>query len=248
MRIIPVVDVKGGQAVHAIAGDRAHYQPLRSVVHPGTDPLAIARALRETFGFAELYLADLDAIAGAPPALPLYRKISGLGVTLWLDAGARDRLTADACSALIHVLGLETLAGAESLRAIVAAHGPDRLAFSLDLRDGVPITATGSNWPSRDPFEMARIVLEIGVKRIILLDLGRVGTGTGLGPLRLLDRVRAHDPEVEIIVGGGIVGEADLVVLKEHGATAALVGTALHRGVLSDGRLAILCGPGEVGS
>lgn len=240
--------MKGGQAVHAIAGDRARYQPLRSVVHPGTDPLAIARAMRDTFGIAELYLADLDAIAGAPPALPLYRKITELGVTLWLDAGARDRLTLDRTSDRIDILGLETLAGPAALRAIVEARGPDQIAFSLDLRDGVPITAPGPNWPSRDPFELARFVLENAVRRIILLDLGRVGTGRGTGLLQLLDRVRSHDPEAEIVVGGGIAGEADLVALNQHGASAALVGTALHRGVLSQRRIAVSCGLGQVGS
>ena len=36
MRIFPVLDLKGGQAVHALGGDRDHYRPVRSVLHAST--------------------------------------------------------------------------------------------------------------------------------------------------------------------------------------------------------------------
>ena len=70
MRIIPVLDLQGGQAVHAIAGDRAHYRPIQSVLHEGPDPIGLARAYRDSLGLRDLYLADLDAIAGAPLPSP----------------------------------------------------------------------------------------------------------------------------------------------------------------------------------
>src|SRR4051812_2217086 len=49
MQLIPVIDLKAGQAVRAVAGDRAHYQPLRSVLHAGGDPIGLASACREIF-------------------------------------------------------------------------------------------------------------------------------------------------------------------------------------------------------
>ena len=66
-RVIPVLDVKNGQAVHAVGGIRSHYRPLQSLLHPSCEPLELARAYRDLLGLRELYLADLDAISGNDP-------------------------------------------------------------------------------------------------------------------------------------------------------------------------------------
>lgn len=240
MRIIPVLDVKGGLAVHAVAGDRADYRPLRSILHDRPDPLALARACRDRLGAAELYLADLDAIAGARPEAELVGAIARLGLTPWVDAGVRvaadlaDRRPSASAEMEpgVTVLGLETLAGPAALRAITTGTRADRLAFSLDLRDGRPILAPGADWGTTDPLLLARRAWEAGITRIIVLDLARVGTGRGAGTLELLRALRAGRADLELIAGGGVAGGADLQALEAAGADAALVGSALH-----DGRL-----------
>ena len=68
MRVIPVIDLKGGLAVHAVRGDRERYRPLRSRIAEGSDPVDLTHAVRERFGLDELYVADLDAIGGGPGA------------------------------------------------------------------------------------------------------------------------------------------------------------------------------------
>jgi hypothetical protein len=68
MRIIPVMDLMAGQVVRGIAGRRAEYRPLVSPLCGSSAPLEVARAFRG-LGFSEMYLADLDAIAGATPAI-----------------------------------------------------------------------------------------------------------------------------------------------------------------------------------
>ena len=65
MRIVPVVDLKGGIVVHARRGQRAAYAPLRSPLVDGHEPVAVARALCAALRPHALYVADLDAIAGA---------------------------------------------------------------------------------------------------------------------------------------------------------------------------------------
>src|SRR5262249_22495770 len=91
MRPIPVIDIKAGRAVRAVACDRPNYETVRSILPEGSDPTHLALAYRDVLGLAELYLAALDAIAGAPPALPLIRELVRLGLRLWVDAGLRDR-------------------------------------------------------------------------------------------------------------------------------------------------------------
>lgn len=204
---------------------------MRSVLHEGPDPVALARACRDAVGARELYLADLDAIAGAPPAVATYNALRSLGLDLWVDAGLRDRPMLAALPDGLHVVaGLETLDGPGALAAILDATGPDRLVFSLDLRGGRPIVPASADWGTDDPHELAGVALAIGLRRILLLDLARVGTGEGPGHVALLASLAAGHPAVEWSLGGGVAGPADLDRLADAGAAAVLVGSALHDG------------------
>jgi phosphoribosylformimino-5-aminoimidazole carboxamide ribotide isomerase len=246
LRVIPVLDVKQGVAVHAIGGERAQYRPIRSALHAGSDPLGLAQAYREILGLDELYLADLDAIAGAPAVVRLYAELSSLGIHAWVDAGVRDASMLgpllDAGVGTV-VAGLETLGGPAALRQIVEQVGPDRLVFSLDLRSGVAQVAEGVKWSDPHPLAIAARALDLGVRRLLLLDLARVGRGDGTGTGALLAALTTAHPEVEIAVGGGVAGVSDLHTLAAAGASAVLVGSALHDGRISGAEIASACEP-----
>jgi phosphoribosylformimino-5-aminoimidazole carboxamide ribotide isomerase len=233
--VIPVLDVRDGQAVHAVGGIRSHYQPLRSILHPSAEPVAVARGYRDILGLRTIYLADLDGISGGPPNERLYRELAELGVHLWIDPGLK---TADDVGRLVDlertsiVIGLETVQGPDAVRAILARAGPDRVVVSLDLFEGVPLFPTGANWRSVDPQRLCHELSDLGVLRFILLDLSRVGTGRGPATAELLAAVRLNFPELELTVGGGIAGVEDVLELLSSGASSVLVGSALH-----DGRL-----------
>jgi phosphoribosylformimino-5-aminoimidazole carboxamide ribotide isomerase len=230
-RIVPVLDLKGGLAVRAVAGDRAHYRPLRSVLHDRPDPVALARACRDVLDARELYLADLDAIAGAPPSIASYDSLLALGLTLWVDAGLRDRSSlAGLTGPLTVVAGLETLAGPGALASILDATGPDRLVFSLDLRAGRALVSPRADWGTDDPRRLAERAIGLGLRRLLLLDLARVGTASGVGALSLLSSLSADHPSIAWSFGGGVAGPADLDRLARAGASAVLVGSALHDG------------------
>jgi phosphoribosylformimino-5-aminoimidazole carboxamide ribotide isomerase len=110
--------------------------------------------------------------------------------------------------------------------------GPERIVFSLDLLAG---QAMGSltGWRSREPLEIAREAMAAGVRRMIVLDLARVGVRGGLGTLDLCRVLSAADPRLELITGGGIRGTDDLRELRDAGVDAALVASALHDGSLT---------------
>jgi len=240
LRIIPVLDVLGGLAVHAVGGRRHDYRPVRSAWRRGSDPIALAAAVRDAFGSAEVYLADLDAIAGKAPDLVLCRGLAALGLAAWVDAGLVDGTGVPAllgAGAARAVVGLETVAGPSGLADAIGAAGPGRLAFSLDLRDGRPIVAPGADWGTAEPRAIAARAVGLGVSAMIVLDLARVGTGRGVGTLDLVGRLAGEFPGVDWVVGGGVAGPGDLVAIERAGASAALVASALH-----DGRI----GPGDV--
>jgi phosphoribosylformimino-5-aminoimidazole carboxamide ribotide isomerase len=232
-QVVPVLDVLDGRAVHAVGGDRGRYRPVRSIIAAGDDPRELARGFRDALGLGSLYLADLDAIAGRGLDLPLYRDLAALGSRLWVDAGVReaeDVAPMLAIDGLSVVAGLETAAGAGAIAAMLDLAGPDRLIVSLDLRDGLPITPAADSWGGAEAPEIAARLVQIGVRRLILLDLARVGRGVGVGTVDLLESIARRRADVAVIVGGGIAGEADAVDSRRRGAAAVLVASALHDG------------------
>lgn len=232
LRIIPVLDIKNGTAVHARGGDRDHYAPLRSIVHEGHDPVELAGAFRERCGYETVYLADLDAIQHGRRNLHLYERICNLPLALWVDAGVRNGDDAGQIIGLgaSVVAGLETLQGPNALAELIKRFGPERVIFSLDLRSGTPVVAAENLWHESDPCMIADVAVNCGIEQMIVLDLARVGMNTGLGTLPLIESIRKKHGDLKVIAGGGIAGPQDLASLEIAGVWGALVGSALHDG------------------
>lgn len=239
MQILPVIDLKGGRVVRGVAGRRDEYRPIRSVLAADARPRTVAKGLAE-IGFREVYVADLDAIAGAEPDWASLEQIARCGLSLWLDAGLSDvdhaRAVLDfadrgvAISGLI--AGLESLPELELLGELLAIVGPQRLVFSLDLRAGRPLTGI-DQWQTAAPLEIARFALKTGVRRMIVLDLARVGVGQGVGTEALCREIHELEPGCQLVGGGGVRGRDDLRSLARAGCQTALVASALHDGRLT---------------
>lgn len=234
MRILPVIDLKGGLVVRGIAGRRKKYRPIRSSLTTGSEPVALARAFRSHFGLEELYVADLDAIAGGEPSWGIYAALHREGFRLWLDAGIRSLVGASALAeagVASMVIGLETLAGPGELAAMVAHFGR-RIVFSLDLHNGRPL-GNLQGWEGQDPWSLAEQAVQLGVRRVLVLDLARVGVNQGTGTEELCSRLRRAYPEVEVTAGGGVRHRGDLERLQSCGIDNVLVASALHDGRLT---------------
>ena len=235
MRIIGVLDVLHGRAVHARAGDRQRYEPIESAAGTavGTgDACALARVYVERLGLDELYVADLDALTGGRSQDALISRLAAIGAPLMLDAGvtsltrARQALALGAARVIV---ALETLTNFEALRDICAEVGGDRVAFSLDLREACPIVAHGGGISVEPPHVIASRARDAGAACIIVIDLARVGTGVGLD-LGVITGVRAATPGLTLLAGGGVRGVDDLARLSEAGCDGVLVASALHDG------------------
>ena len=243
MLLIPVLDLRGGMAVHARAGDREGYRPVESVLTPGVagDAMALARAYR-SMGAEWCYVADLDAIDHGAPQRDLLRALThpaeGFGPCLLVDGGIASVARASEIRALGArglVVGLETLGSFRALAAIVAVAGSAEVVFSLDLRRGRPLVRMdpGEKISDRTPIrEIARRATEAGARTLLLLDLSNVGSATGPGNLELLGSLKVA-LGVRVYLGGGIRSREDLRRIEEAGGDGALVGTALHAGGLS---------------
>jgi phosphoribosylformimino-5-aminoimidazole carboxamide ribotide isomerase len=232
MRVIPVIDVKSGAAVHAVRGERESYRPLRSKIASGSEPVQVTRAVRGALGLDELYVADLDAIAGGPAQR---RVLAALGheARVMVDAGVNEvaavRLLLELGAARV-VIGTETLADQSALERLRAELPDAPLVLSLDVRAGRVLSPD---------VELARLgaaealgrLGHSGVREVIVLDLVRVGSGAG-PDVALVYELCARFPELELLAGGGVRDLADLRALAEAGAAGALVATALHGGAI----------------
>jgi phosphoribosylformimino-5-aminoimidazole carboxamide ribotide isomerase len=232
--IIPVLDLKDGAVVHARAGERARYQPIRSRLAAGSGAVAIVDGLLSLAPFRQLYIADLDAIAGHGSHEALIAELARRhpGIELWVDSGivAAEQAIAAARRGVTPVLGSESLTDAAVLAAALAQLDAHRFVLSLDYRGErflgpVALEATGKLWP----------------ERVIVMSLARVGTGAGPDLARLA-QARRHAGEKKIFAAGGVRDRADVESLAASGYAGALVATALHDGRLTRDALAEIGG------
>jgi HisA/HisF family protein len=227
--IIPVIDLKGGVVVHARGGKRAEYRPLESPLAPAEDPIALARALIVETLSPVLYIADLDAIEGTGNHFELCRDLSDAlpGAELWIDAGFTDVTD---CAFWLP-LGATLVVGSEKLMSIenwenLSATFGSGLVLSLDQGgDGelgpASLHKDASLWPDR----------------VILIDLPRVGSGTGPNLVRLTS-LRERGGERAIYSGGGVRHIGDLDAVADTGAAGALIATALHEKTVTQNEIA----------
>jgi HisA/HisF family protein len=229
MKIVPVLDLKGGIVVHARRGRRADYAPLSSPLVEGCEPVAVARALCALCRTSTLYVADLDALGGAPVNEPALRALAAVAKP-WVDAGA----TTPEGAAALHRAGItRNVVGTESLEpgAGVDRTGSPPLVLSVDLRNG-RLISPDPQLAGREPGAAAPLARALNVRELLVIDLARVGSGSG-PPLDAVSELAAALPAVAIYAGGGVRDDADLHALESAGATGALVATALHESRLT---------------
>lgn len=225
MTLIPVLDLRAGRAVRAVGGRRAEYTPFDA------DPLTLARELVGRANATTLYVADLDAIQGVGTNRTLWEAWPReLGVRVVVDEGLRS--VADVAAfpdGVVPILASETLTDFDGL-----CRRPT--VFSVDASAGQLLGPWRAWRGVAGPTDVVGMAVAgqalSGAFAVILLDLARVGErgGPAEGDVAA---VRAALPAgVQLWVGGGVRGHADLRRLGDLGVEGVLVSTALH-----DGRL-----------
>ncbi len=233
MRVIPVIDVFNGVAVHAVRGERRRYKPLKSVISDSSDPRRVASVFRSK-GFGELYIADLNAITGRGDNFEVIDRISkDTGLRLLVDAGAADIGRAEAVAGRGVsgvIIGTETMTRIAFVEEAVRRLGTERIVVSVDLRNGqllakFPVDATPNVIAVLHRFR------KMGVERFIVLDLARVGSEEGVDVALIREIVKSV--KVEVLVGGGVRSMDDLVELCDAGVAGVLLATSLHSGKIA---------------
>jgi phosphoribosylformimino-5-aminoimidazole carboxamide ribotide isomerase len=228
MKIIPVIDVLNGIAVHGIQGERKQYKPLKSLLCRSFKPTEIAYAF-ELLGFDSLYLADLDAIMKNTVNYNIYQQITEkTSLNLMIDAGISNikktkKVLETGTSKII--IGSETLNSLDFVEKCVNAFGENKIVVSVDQKGG-KLLGSSQTITSLDAVSFAKKIEDLGIRQIILLELDRVGTEDGTN-FNLIRNV-LEKTELNVIVGGGIRNLQEIRELSSLGVSGALVATALH--------------------
>jgi phosphoribosylformimino-5-aminoimidazole carboxamide ribotide isomerase len=229
--LLPAIDLRGGRVVRLLRGDFD-----RETVF-GDDPVEIAIRFVDE-GARGLHVVDLDGARDpATRQLAVLTEIvAGVGERARVEVagGLRDSAAVEAvlrAGAARAVVGTAALADPAFAGRLVTAHGADRIAVALDVREDL---AVGHGWlpgsPGLPVVEAVHRLADAGVTTVEVTAIDRDGT-LGGPDLDLLRRIVALR-RCAVIASAGISTLDDLRAVRSLGCTGAIVGRALYEGVL----------------
>ena len=229
--ILPAIDLRGGRVVRLRQGDFEQETAFSD------DPVGVARGFVAA-GAQWLHVVDLDGARNGEPAHDevIRRLIDAVGEGMAVEVAGGLRTEAAVASVLASgaaraVVGTAALRDPRFAGRLVAAHGADRVAVALDVRDGM---ALGEGWRHGAPAILAEDALtalaEEGVTTFEATAVARDGLLDGpdlelLAALVALDRGR-------VIASGGVASVEDTRAVRAIGCAGAIVGRALYEGRL----------------
>ena len=227
--ILPAIDLRGGRVVRLQQGDFARETAFSD------DPITVARGFVDA-GARWLHVVDLDgARTGEPAHAAVIRDIVGavgdraaveVAGGLRTEASVANALAAGAARAVVGTAALRNHAFAGRL---IAAHGADRIAVALDVRDGL---ALGEGWREGAAGVRAEEALVAlaneGVATFEATAVERDGL-LGGPDLELLAHLIGLG-RGEVIASGGVSTVEDIRAVRELGCVGAILGRALYEG------------------
>ena len=224
--VIPAVDVQDGEVVQLVGGERGTGKRYG-------DPVEAAERWIEA-GARTLHLVDLDgafegervnaaAIESVVESVPDDTGLQ-LGGGIRTAAGARDLLELGLDRVILGTAAVET---PEIVDEIDATH-PGSVVVSLDAKDGEVVVSGWTEGTGLDPAEAAARYEELGAGAILFTNVDVEGQLEGIDREAVASVVETVD--IPVIASGGVASVDDVVALKEAGAAAVVVGTALYEG------------------
>lgn len=229
MKIIPAIDLKNGNCVRLTQGRKGE------VTVYDENPVAVAQSFAAA-GAEMIHVVDLDgAFQGGESRnrAVLAKIVEAVDVPIEFGGGIRSREEVQhLCDLGVARVVLGTVA-AESpahLREFVNRFG-SKICVGIDARDGHVMTRGWETATRVMAVELARVVAECGVERIVYTDIARDGMLTGPSVDQTLAVVRAAN--VRVTASGGVSSLDDVKRLRDSGEPlldSVIVGKALYEG------------------
>lgn len=225
--IYPAIDLRHGQVVRLQYGDPARQTTFSS------DPVATGEKWLAA-GARWLHVVNLDGAfdeAGAANWRAL-EALAGTGAAIQFGGGLRS--LKDVARALNRgvsrvVLGTVAIEDPDLVAEIVERFGPQRVAVSLDARDGLVQTRGWQTETSMGVVDLGMAMRALGVATVVYTDISRDGVLTGVNVTATAQLAAATG--LEVIASGGVSALDDVKQLLDHrdaGIGGVIIGRALY--------------------
>lgn len=221
-RIVFVTDLLDGRVVHAIKGEREKYRPVEnSKVSNSAEPIEMISKIKPK----EVYIADLDRLQNTGNNFEVIKKISALTKTM-VNIGVKENDDIEKCLSIADTVILSSEASSFNIMKYASGNYPGKTNITIDIKNGSILTKDEDL--KKEPKELVKLLNDLKIKDIVIIDLSKVGTSAGINKdlLREIKEISNHN----ILFGGGIRDMNDIDALKEIGISGALVATAVHNG------------------
>ncbi|GAB3690892.1 1-(5-phosphoribosyl)-5-[(5-phosphoribosylamino) methylideneamino]imidazole-4-carboxamide isomerase [Salinarchaeum chitinilyticum] len=224
--VVPAVDLRDGEVVQLVQGERGTDRRYG-------DPVDAANRWLEQ-GATTLHLVDLDGAfegervnADAVEAI-----VETVPETVDVQLGGGIRTVEDAIELLDLgidrvILGTAAVERPEIV-AEISERRPDSVVVSLDAKDGEVVVEGWTESTGLDPATAGERYADLGAAGILFTNVDVEGRleGVRTEPVeRLVDAV-----SIPVIASGGVATIDDVLALRETGAAAVVVGSALYEG------------------
>jgi len=224
--VVPAVDVQDGEVVQLVQGERGtgkRYGDPVAAADRWLDAGARTLHLVDLDGAFEGERANADAIGAVVDAVGDDADVQvGGGIRTFADA--RDLLEVGVDRVILGTAAVEN----PDLVAEIADVYPDGVLVSLDAKDGEVVVSGWTEGTGLDPAEAAEKYADLGAAGILFTDVDVEGRQTGVRA-DVVSRV-ADAVDIPVVASGGVATVEDVVALRDAGAAAAVVGTALYEG------------------
>lgn len=237
MRIIPAIDIIGGQCVRLSKGD---YNTSKVY---NTSPVEVAKQFEDA-GIKYLHVVDLD---GAKSSQIMNAKVLEEIATqtdLQIDFGGgikndSDIITAFNSGAKQVTVGSIAATKPELFLTWLKRYGSEQIILGADCKQRKIMTQGWLDSADTDVLEFIQSYEQRGVSYTIVTDIEKDGMLNG--PAIELYKEIITNTEVKLIASGGLTTVTELYKLKEIGCEGVIIGKAIYEGRITLKELSELC-------
>lgn len=133
------------------------------------------------------------------------------------------------------ILGTAAVSHPEILPLALSRWGVDRVAVSLDARDGMVRVRGWQEGTDLSALELSKSFQKQDLRWLVFTDIARDGLQTGLNLQKTIQIARTTG--LNVIASGGVSSEEDLHAAREANLAGVIVGRALYEGTVNLARL-----------
>lgn len=226
--IIPSIDIKHGKTARVVQGI-----PELKCKQYGNDPVEMAMIYR-TENAKFLHIVDFDlSQKHTNNNFEIVREICN-SVIIPVEFGGGISSYDEASKAMDlgitrMVIGSLAHTNPEEFKKILHNFGASKISAAIDVIDNKVIIKARKNFTKYEPLEYAKLLEDMGVKRVIVTDVSKNGMLQGAN-IELSKHI-ALNTNLKVTHSGGITHYTDLIKLSQftnEGIDSVIIGRALY--------------------